>query len=270
MKSKKGIVWILLFSSVYSFGQVYANNEVLDKSLSIEKEDLPVPAGWSYLLEPYVMFPNMKGKTALGNLPETNVDVDPDQIFNNLQIGAMLYFEASNEKWNFNSDLLYMDLGQAVNGNALISSGEASAKQLGWELAGLYKVKPWLEVGVGGLLNSIKVGLDINRNNIGGGTTNIKKETSQTWFDPMLIAVFKNTPGKKIIYSFRGEIGGFGVGSEFAWQVQAYAGYRFSKLFQIQGGYRIISLDYETGNGSDYFLYNMDTFGPVVRFGFNF
>jgi hypothetical protein len=32
---------------------------------------------------------------------------------------------------------------------------------------------------------------------------------------------------------------GFGIGSEFAWQVQAYAGYRFSRLFQITGGYRV-------------------------------
>lgn len=239
-------------------------------SLQLLAQDFPVKQGWSYYAEPYVMFPNMKGSTALGNLPELSVFVEPDQIFSNLKMGAMLYFEASNEKWNINSDLLYMDLGQAVKGNALINNGEASAKQLGWEVAGLYKVKPWLEVGVGGLLNSIKVGMDINRNNVGGGTTNIKKETSETWFDPMLIAVFKNTPGKKFVYTARGEIGGFGVGSEFSWQLQAYAGYRFSELFQIQGGYRIISLDYETGSGSDYFLYNMDTFGPVIKFGFHF
>jgi hypothetical protein len=52
--------------------------------------------------------------------------------------------------------------------------------------------------------------------------------------------------------------------------MQGYAGNRFSKLFQIQGGYRIISLDYEKGSGADYFLYDIETFGPIVRFGFNF
>ena len=52
------------------------------------------------------------------------------------------------------------------------------------------------------------------------------------------------------------ELGGFGLGAETnsAWQIQAYAGYRFSELFQIQGGYRVIGLDFETGSGADRFL----------------
>jgi hypothetical protein len=239
-------------------------------SLQMLAQNFPVKQGWSYYAEPYVLFPNMIGKTALGNLPEMNVDVKSSQIFENLQFGAMVYLEASNEKWNLNSDLLYMNIGQGVKNNTLVSNGDVSAKQLGWELAGLYKVRPWFEVGMGTLLNSIKLELDINRNNIGVGTTNIKKKTTKTWIDPMLIAVFKNTPGEKFVYTVRGEIGGFRVGSQFAWQMQAYAGYRFSKLFQIQGGYRIISLDYNTGNGADYFLYNINTSGPVIKFGFHF
>lgn len=243
-------IFLIIFSPFYLFSQT-------------SKE-------WSYVVEPYIMFPNMSGTTAIGNLPELNVEVGSNQIFDNLKMGAMLYLEASNEKWNLNSDLLYMDLAKGVKSNIIINNGQVNAKQVGWELAGLYKVKPWLEAGIGGLLNSINVGMDINRNNIGGGTTNITKERCETWVDPMLIVVFKSTSERKFIYSLRSEIGGFGIGSELAWQMQGYAGYRFSKLFQIQGGYRIISLDYEKGSGADYFLYNIDTFGPVVRFGFNF
>ena len=224
---------------------------------------------WSYKVEPYGMFPNMSGKSALGNLPELNVEIESSQIFENLQMGAMLYLEASNEKWNINSDLLYMDIGKGLTNTPFINNGEISAKQLGWEVAGLYKIRPWFEAGIGGLLNSIKMELNVNRNTF-EGLENVKRENSQTWLDPMLIAVVKNAPGKKIIYSFRGEIGGFGIGSDLAWQLQAYAGYRFSELFQIQGGYRIISLDYENGSGSDRFLYDVNTYGPVVKFGFNF
>jgi hypothetical protein len=242
---------------------------ILISNVSQGQETESVKKGWKYKLEPYGMFPNMSGTSAIGNLPELNVEVESSQIFENLQMGAMLYLEVSNEKWNLNSDLLYMDIGKGVKSNALISNGEITAKQLGWELAGLYKVTPWFEAGVGGLLNSIKLELDINRNTI-EGPENVKRENSQTWFDPMLIAVFKNTPEKKIIYSFRGEIGGFGIGSDLAWQIQAYAGYRFSELFQIQGGYRVISLDYENGSGADRFKYDVNTYGPVIKFGFNF
>jgi hypothetical protein len=163
-----------------------------------------------------------------------------------------------------------MDLEQQVKTGRLINSGEVSAKQFAWELAGLRRVNSWLELGLGTLLSSVKAEVNINTNNIGGGTTNRVKELSQTWLDPMLIARTQNQPGKKFMYSVRGEVGGFGIGSDLAWQIQAYAGYRFSKLFQLTGGYRIIGIDYEKGNGSDRFLYNINTFGPVIRFGFNF
>jgi hypothetical protein len=225
---------------------------------------------WSFLLEPYLMFPNISGTTGIADLPDVTVDAGPGDIFSKLQMGAILYFEAANDKWAINTDIIYMDLGQDVKTGTLINNGEVSAKQFAWELAGLRRVSPWFELGIGTLLNSIKAGVNINTNNVGGGTTNRNKELSQTWLDPMLIARTQNKPGAKFVYSVRGEIGGFGIGSDFAWQIQAYAGYRFSKLFQLTGGYRVIGIDYEKGSGTDRFLYDMDTFGPVVRFGFNF
>ena len=59
------------------------------------------------------------------------------------------------------------------------------------------------------------------------------------------------------------------TGSDFTWQVQADAAYRFSKLFQLGLGYRALGIDYESGSGQDRFLFDMDTFGPVLKFTFN-
>ncbi len=44
----------------------------------------------------------------------------------------------------------------------------------------------------------------------------------------------------------------------------------FSKLFQTTSGYRYIGIDYDKGEGAERFLYNIDTYGWVVHFGFNF
>jgi hypothetical protein len=90
------------------------------------------------------------------------------------------------------------------------------------------------------------------------------------WVDPFIVARIKSDPARKFIYQLRGDIGGFGIGSDLAWQVQAYAGYRFSKLFQMTVGYRYIGMDYDKGSDENRFLYDIDTFGPVVRVGFNF
>ncbi|WP_124019511.1 hypothetical protein [Flavobacterium laiguense] len=231
---------------------------------------VPQKNKWSFLVEPYMMFPSMNGSVGLGDLPDATIDAGSNDIFGNLKMGFMLNAEATTGKWTIGSDVLYMNLAQGVDPRNLINSGEITAKQIGWEVSGLYCVTPWLELGIGGLLNSINSGVDLNVNVIGGGTTTKSKSMTETWFDPMLIARVKSKPGEKFIYQFRGEIGGFGVGSDLAWQIQTYAGYQFSKLFQITGGYRIISLDYETGTGQNRFMYNVDTSGPVLRFGFNF
>src|SRR3954471_4849252 len=81
------------------------------------------PEEWHFLIEPYVMFPNMQGDTGIGNLPLAHVDQDPQDIFDNLQFGAMLFFEARNANWAFSTDVLYMDLGADVEGGTILNDG---------------------------------------------------------------------------------------------------------------------------------------------------
>jgi hypothetical protein len=147
-----------------------------------------------------------------------------------------LNLEASNDTWAIATDFIYINLKQDVTSGLVIQNGDLSAKQFAWELADFRRVAPWLEVVIGGILSSVQAEANINVNSIGGGSTNRVKTHSQTWYDPMLIVRIKHNPVKKFMYEFRGEIGGFGIGSNFAWQIQAYASYRFTKLFHIALG----------------------------------
>jgi hypothetical protein len=257
---------VLLFTLVMAIActQVFAQDTVATKQPATTKKN------WNFLLEVYLMFPNMNGKSGIGMLPDVEVDANPDDIFDKLQMAAMLYFEAANDRWALSSDLIYMSLEQDLKTGPVIQSGKANAKQFAWELAGMRRLLPRVEAGIGLRLNSMKMGLDLVQNNVGGGTTNRSRSTTETWVDPFIVARIKSDPAKKFIYQLRGDIGGFGVGSDFAWQIQAYAGYRFSKLFQVTAGYRILGMDYEKGSGENRFKYDMDIFGAVVRFGFNF
>ena len=224
---------------------------------------------WKFLIEPYMMFPNMTGETGVRNLPSVNVDANVSDIFSRLQFGAMLYLEAKTDKWAITSDLLYMSLKQDITPNILINSGEVTAKQLGYELAGLYRILPFWEAGVGMRLNSINSEVNILRNTIGGGTQELLSASiSRTWVDPIIITRFTHDIDKWL-FIVRGDLGGFGIGSDFTWQAQGYVGYRFSKLFQTSVGYRAIGVNYDKGSGADRFRYDMITFGPNIRFGFN-
>jgi len=241
------------------------------KTITFEQSD-----GWQFIIEPYLMFPNMDGTSGIGLLPDTEVKSSARDIFNNLEIGSMLNAEASKGKWHINSDVIYMNLEQKIEEGIILVKGKINVKQFAWSMAGLYRLTPWLDLGVGGTYNSMKLASSIEYKNLEGTTSKSSRKGSQSWFDPMLIARTHNQPGTKILYEFRGDIGGFGIGSDLAWQIQAYAGYRFSKLFQITAGYRWIGVDYEKTNTAEAiidnnrFLYDMTTSGIVIRAGFNF
>lgn len=227
------------------------------------------PNRWHYLVEPYLMFPNMKGTVALGRLPETRVDENPSDIFNNLQFGAMLYLEAYDDNWIISSDLIYMDLRDEIAPDLNAISGTAQAKQLAWEIAGLRRFESWLDAGVGLQLNSIQSSIDITVTTPGGPQPRNKSQ-SKTWVDPSAIVRAKLPLSDKVFTLIRANIGGFGIGSDFAWQLQGYVAYKFSSVFHASIGYRVISTEYDKGSDEDRLLYDIVSFGPVLRIGFNF
>jgi hypothetical protein len=227
---------------------------------------------WNFLTDVYLMLPNMDGETGVGNVVTVPIDANTGDIFSKLKMAGMLYFEAKTEKWAITNDFVYMKLNQEVTPGKVIESGDVTAKEFIWETAGLYRVASFLEVGIGGRLNNIAAEIDARRYvpGIGNSTEPVSESSAKTWFDPVLITRLATEINGKWLFQFRGDVGGFGVGSDFTWQMQAYAGYRFTKVFQLMAGYRILGIDYDSGFDRERFIYNVDTFGPVVRMGFNF
>jgi hypothetical protein len=223
-------------------------------------------------VEPYLMFTSMSGTTAIGNLPPTFVCIPASKVFSYLKIGGMLYAEVHNDKLAFTSDLFYANLTQDASTKNNIISGTANLKQFLWEIEGLYRLTPWLEAGVGARVNNITAGVNINYNPpLGGAPKSGNGQKSNTWVDPLIVTRLKTVIHDKWLLQLRADIGGFGIGSQFAWQLQPDIFYRASKLLQFGIGYRAISMNYNNNkSGSDYFLYDMQEYGPQIRIGFNF
>ena len=253
---KKAILFLALFALVPSFAQ-----ETNEQTASDAQND----RSWQYLAEIYLMFPNMSGQTTVGVIPPVDVDAGAGDIFGHLEMGAMLFFEANNGNWAIGSDLLYMKLGQDAEPGILITGGKVTVKQLAWEVSGLKRLTPWLEAGLAGRVVSLDAELDLE-------TINEPRNASgsKTWFDPVVVLRSNNVFAERWLGQLRLDAGGFGIGSDFTWQLQANLGYRFTDLFQATIGYRYIGIDYDSGEGPDRFLYDIDTYGFVVRLGFNF
>ena len=236
----------------------------------LSAQDTIKERNWHFLAELYVMFPYLDGETGIDNSLTVPIDANPGDVFGKLKMAAMLSLEARTDKWALTSDLVYMNLNQEVTESILLHSGTVGVKQLVWEVAGLYRVFPFLELGAGGRLNNLQTEIDVRRNVFPAGTEEYYGTASGTWLDPILISRLSTDINDKWLFQFRGDVGGFGLGSDLTWQLQAYAGYRFTKVFQITAGYRVLSSDYHKASDSKEFVFNVKEFGPVIRFGFNF
>lgn len=224
---------------------------------------------WGFLIAPYAMFPNMKGETGVGNLPTTSVDEDPSDVFSNLQFGAMLYAEVHDTSWAFSSDVLYMKLEADVAPDSQVVDGSAEVAQLGWELAAMRRLSSWFELGLAATYNKIDADVDIVVSALPSAPT-LSGGLDEDWIDPSIVMRATFPFGEKWQFQARGNVGGFGVGSDLMWQLQVDAVYRHSDRWQFALGYRVIDVDYDHGSGADRFVYDMTTFGPVLKVGFSF
>jgi hypothetical protein len=62
--------------------------------------------------------------------------------------------------------------------------------------------------------------------------------------DPIVGARFRRDLTEKLWVNVRGDVGGFGAGSDFSWFLTSAGGFRVSKLISLDFGYRIWDFDY--------------------------
>jgi hypothetical protein len=222
---------------------------------------------WEFTVAPYLLFPHMDGQTSIRGNP-VDVDVGPSEIFERLDFGAMLYMEMANRDWAITLDGLYMNLGETGQTPITGRDAEVNMKQLAVEATGMRRVAPWAEIGIGGRINSIEGGLFVAPGEV--VLPGIDVSDTKTWFDPLIVARLTAPLVSRWQLGLRGDVGGFGIGSEFAWQVFPYVGYRFGRVFELAVGYRAIGVKYDTGSGDDFFLYDMVIFGPQIGLKFHF
>lgn len=227
---------------------------------------------WSFTLAPYLIFPFMNGSLTLAN-QNVDVNLNTSDLLKRLNWALMLYFEARHPKFSIITDLLYMNL---KDGGTLPASGrnaEVRMQQLAAEFVFLGRIVPWFELGFGGRVNFVQSGLTAPAGML---LPAVDLDFRETWFDPLIalrfVVPFKNDHWR---LGLRADVGGFTIGSQYAWQVYPYGGYNFDgikdrRVFELGVAFRAIGMRYETGGGLSRFVYDMIIWGPEVGFLFHF
>ena len=217
-------------------------------------------SGWDHQLTLYFIGAGLDGDVTMkGGSVWVSVDVDMSfgEILENLEFGFMGAYRMQKNKWSVGTDVIYMGLGTSgARGQA-----ELDVDQWMVEVNGGYEVRTYFTL-IGGLrYNSLA-----NRLFLPASENEVK--ASEDWVDPLVGGRLSWQLGPEWRIHFRGDVGGFGIGSNFAWQAMPILEWMPSERLSALLGYRILGTDYE--NEDHGFKYDMTVTGPSLGLSAHF
>lgn len=93
-----------------------------------------------------------------------------------------------------------------------------------------------------------------------------KASGKEEWVDPIIGLRGRYDFAGPLYIAGRADIGGFGVGSDFSWQVYGALGCQVTRSATVELGYRHMAVDYTSGG----FVYDVATSGAVLATGITF
>jgi hypothetical protein len=263
----------------------------------------PDPEPWQIGVTAYAWAINMSGNsTAHGQTVDFNASF-LDLVQKSSSLAAFMgYFEADKGRVGFYGDLIWTKLGftrnvtsyrnplpgltLTLNGNAALTTELTVA-----EVGGLYELHKWSGsdrsfTAVDALLgfrywnstasatldglataNFAPLGISATR------SIGIDLSSTMQWVDPVIGARLRHqfTPSQSVLV--RGDVGGFGLGSQFSWQALGVYSYRWKMDgFDLAAvaGYRAIGTRYSTGSGVNASGMDLVMHGPVIGLGVRF
>ncbi|MBI4893029.1 MAG: hypothetical protein HY821_20570 [Acidobacteria bacterium] len=224
------------------------------------------PDKWNVTLSPYLMLPWMDGQMALKGYG-VDVNVPPSEIFSNLQFGVMTGFEARKSRWAIAFDADYMALGTTLNRDPILgerANADVDANQGAYTFMGLRELNQKVDFVFGARWNVLQ-----GRIGLKGPQQRVFDQTQQ-WLDPIVGIKLRQPLWGKWHFQMEGDIGGFGAGSDFAWNLFPMLGVDVSKRTTLGIGYRVLGMNYKSGTSSDYFKYDVITQSFVLGAAFHF
>ena len=190
---------------------------------------------------------------------EADVSRSFSDILKDLQFGGMAAYSHSNGRWAFMADAVIANLGVSGRGEQGVVRADIDVDMtlleadLGWEASDTFR----LFAGARYIDLSNKVELRI-------GNQVFRGKGSESWVDPLVGFRLSTARAHRLGFWLRGDVGGFGAGSDLAWNASAGVSFRLSDRFSLGLGYRVLDIDYENGSGADRFRYNTQMSGLVA------
>lgn len=244
---------------------------------ALARDPVQQTGGWQYEFTPYIWGAGMKGKVQGGSLPEISVDASFSDILDVLDFGLMGAFEARKDRWAVLLDAVYMKLsaggaasrtGPGPVGATATANANFGMTQTVLTAAAAYRAREGRSpLDVIGGLRYIKLEADADiHGSFFARAGSVAGSVHKDWVDPYIGARIQYPLAERWTLTGYGDVGGFGVGSDFSWQLSAGVKYDFSKNISGKFGYRAFYADYDKSG----FLYDMKNEGLYAGVGIRF
>ncbi len=216
---------------------------------------------WTFTLSPYVWFSGLGGEVT-GPHGGESFTADFGDIFGTMKFAFMGLAEARRGNFSLVTDFMYLNLEQGVPvpGLGAFSGGSARTQSVEVSAIGLYTVAEGsagrIELGGGirGWWFDTELKLDAGR--LPART----QSASTSWADPVISARGVLRLSDRLSLTAYGDIGGFGLGSEFTWQAFGTLDYQVTESISVSAGFRWIHIDYDKGRTD----ISLDMGGPII------
>ncbi len=258
---------------------------------------------WQFQLAPYAWLPEMKGSvTVLGMKQPVSLSLcDLFSLVDELDIVVPFQFGARHGRWKLWVDVQYMKMHDLlrrsiskqvdegtvtadatinVNMRMLLTEfgidyelfklrlGQGQAPELRFDVraGGRYMYMKG-EVGIA-IQGSAQIGPNDVRVPIGGLARS--SGGSRDWIEPLVGAGVTVDINESLKLMARGDIGGFGIGSDLTWQVVGGVEWKLCDWASLFAGYRLLDIDFAEGSGQSKFAFDVQMRGPYLAMIFNF
>ena len=189
---------------------------------------------------------------------EGSVGASFSDVLGNLDFGFMAYYETWEET-GFYLDVIHVRVGDTIERPILTLDYDVTQTLIE---AGALLRRGTPERGVDTIIGVRYVELE---NEIGLTPPGVSASSSEHWLDPVIGVRYRAVLSDQWTGSIRGDIGGFGFGTDFSWQLVGVARYRLNSKSSLAIGYRYLSMDYD----EDDFAFDGAMHGPVIGFAFD-
>jgi len=238
--------------------------------------DLPAPnppaalPPFEILATPYLWFPWTSADIRPSNtrIPSTSATIDPGKLISHLTwVPFMGQIEVRNGPFGIVADYIHSPVKSGIStrnvlfgggtGNFIIDTGSA-----------VFLYRPiaspdqYVDIGVGFRAWGLDGEITLNQARLPAVTV----ARGLSWADPLIAARYHRELGNGFSATVYGDLGGFGVGAHFDWQLLGTIDYAMRPGTDLHAGFRSLNFSY----GAPAANFNVNMYGPLISATFRF